>query len=225
MIRRALCLIFLAGLLLWPGAVQARRPQSAPPAPVALPGGEAQGTAPLPTPQDARAAAGRAGGEVAEYRLPEAGRERSRVGDGARMPPSLAAVLLILGVGVKAVRRWPGLVGRETSAGPLELLGRLPLTAKEALCLVRAGGTVTVVHRADRLDGLLAALHGRVGGIVVFPLWPDRTSRPAKRVLLRAVKGSATPLRLAAGLVLHEQGGAYSEAAEKILRHGAALPL
>ena len=94
-----------------------------------------------------------------------------------------------------------------------------------ALMMVRAGGTVTVVHRADRLDGLLAALHGRVGGIVVFPLWPDRTSRPAKRVLLRAVKGSATPLRLAAGWVLHEQGGAYSEAAEKILRHGADLPL
>jgi hypothetical protein len=32
-------------------------------------------------------------------------------------------------------------------------------------------------------------------------------------------------MRLAAGLVLHEPGGGYSEAADQILRHGAALPL
>ena len=94
-----------------------------------------------------------------------------------------------------------------------------------ALMMVRQGGSVTIVHRADRLDGLLAQLHGRAGGLVVYPLWPDRSSRPAKRVLVRAVKGSATPLRLAAGLVLHEQGGGYSDSAEQILRHGAALPL
>ena len=94
-----------------------------------------------------------------------------------------------------------------------------------ALMMVRQGGSVTIVHRADRLDALLAELHGRAGGLVVFPLWPDRSSRPAKRVLVRLVKGSATPLRLAAGLVLHEQGGGYSDTAEQILRHGAALPL
>ncbi len=94
-----------------------------------------------------------------------------------------------------------------------------------ALMMVRNGGTVTIIHRADRLDALLAELYGKAGGIVVFPLWPDRTSRPAKRVLVRAVRGSATPMRLAAGLVLHEPGGGYSEAADRILRHGAALPL
>lgn len=94
-----------------------------------------------------------------------------------------------------------------------------------ALLMVRAGGTVTIIHRADRLDAIIAELYGRVGGMVVFPLWPDRTSRPAKRVLVRAVKGSATPMRLAAGLVLHEPGGGYTAAADQVLRHGAALPL
>lgn len=94
-----------------------------------------------------------------------------------------------------------------------------------ALMMARAGGTVTVVHRADRLDALLAALHGKAGGIVVFPLWPDDTNRPAKRVLVRAVKGSATPMRLASGLVLHAPGGGYSAAADRILREAAALPI
>ena len=46
-----------------------------------------------------------------------------------------------------------------------------------------------------------------------------------RRVLIRAVKGSLTPLRLAAGLVLHEAGGGYSPTADQILRDGAALPL
>jgi tRNA1(Val) A37 N6-methylase TrmN6 len=94
-----------------------------------------------------------------------------------------------------------------------------------ALSMVRNKGTFTLIHRADRLDHVLAELHGRAGGIVVFPLWPDASAKPAKRVLVRAVKGSAQPMRLAAGLVLHEPGGRYSAAAEAVLRHAQALEL
>jgi hypothetical protein len=43
--------------------------------------------------------------------------------------------------------------------------------------------------------------------------------------LLQARKGSAAPLTLSQGLVLHRADGRNSEAAEAILRHGAALPL
>jgi len=42
---------------------------------------------------------------------------------------------------------------------------------------------------------------------------------------LQARKGSAAPLTLAPGLVLHRADGRNSEAAEAILRHGAALPM
>ena len=195
MIRRALFLIFLAGLLLWPCAVQARPPESVPPAPAASPGGVAQGPLPLSTPQDVRAAAGRVGEEVPEYRLPEAESERSLFWDGTRMVLSLAAVLLILGVGVKAVRRWPGLVGREASAGPLELLGRLPLTTKEALCLVRAGGAllvvgvspsgVTLLHRLEgesEVVGRAAGAGSAARGTTSGPVSPFRLRELAARV-------------------------------------------
>jgi tRNA1(Val) A37 N6-methylase TrmN6 len=87
------------------------------------------------------------------------------------------------------------------------------------------GGTITMVHRADRLDDLLAVLRGRAGGITVFPLWPDRSAKPASRVLVQAVKGSKAPMRLAQGLVLHEDGGGYTVEAEAVLRHAAPLAM
>ncbi len=93
-----------------------------------------------------------------------------------------------------------------------------------ALRLVAAKGSVTFIHRADRLDEILALLHGRAGGIVVFPLWPY-PGKAAKRVLVRARRGVKTPTRLAAGLVLHREGGGYTEAAEEVLRRGAALAI
>ncbi|OIQ87260.1 tRNA1(Val) (adenine(37)-N6)-methyltransferase [mine drainage metagenome] len=88
--------------------------------------------------------------------------------------------------------------------------------------MLRPKGTLAVVHRADRLDELLAALQGRVGEIIVFPLWP-KPGRAAKRVLLRARKGVASPLTLHPGLVLHRDDGRYSADAEAVLRHAAAI--
>ena len=96
-----------------------------------------------------------------------------------------------------------------------------------ALAMLRDKGSMTWVHRADRLDALLAALHGRAGEIVVFPLWPAPTEagRPAKRVIVRARKGVTSPMRLAPGLVLHRGDGGFTEAAEAVLRDAAPLPL
>jgi len=91
-----------------------------------------------------------------------------------------------------------------------------------AVNMLRPKGVLTVVFRADRLDALMAALHGKAGEMVVTPLWPKR-GRPAKRILLRARKGIATPLTLSPGLVLHEEDGRYTALADDILRRGQAL--
>ena len=73
------------------------------------------------------------------------------------------------------------------------------------LGLVRPEGSVTIIHRADRLDGVLAGLAG-AGAIAVYPLWPGPLGpgpaagdRPAKRVVVRGRKGSRAPLRLLPG--------------------------
>lgn len=91
---------------------------------------------------------------------------------------------------------------------------------------LRDDGSLSVIHRAERLDEILAALTGRAGGVVVFPLWPGGAeARPAKRILLRARKGSRAPLSLHPGLVLHRPDGGFTPAAEAVLRDAAPLPV
>jgi tRNA1(Val) A37 N6-methylase TrmN6 len=110
------------------------------------------------------------------------------------------------------------------AAAAVESEARLVDWIDFGLAMLRDKGILTLIHRADRLGDLLAALASRAGGVVVFPLWPGE-GRPAKRILLQAKKGSAAPMSLAQGLVLHRADGRNSEAAEAVLRHGAALSL
>ena len=127
----------------------------------------------------------------------------------------------------------PPYLARDQGRGSPSELRRLATQEGEAeledwiaagLRLLRAKGSLTVVHRADALPRLLAALEGRAGGIVIAPLWP-RAGQPASRVVVRVRKDSRAPARLAPGLVLHEDDGRYTAAAESVLRHGQPFDL
>ena len=101
----------------------------------------------------------------------------------------------------------------------------LPAWARFAAKSLPHRGTLTLIHRADRLTELLAALDSaRFGNVVIFPLWP-RTETAAKRVLVRAAQGGKAPLVLSPGLLLHGVEGGFTPAAEAILRDAAALTL
>lgn len=94
-------------------------------------------------------------------------------------------------------------------------------------CLTTAAapkGTVTLIHRADYLGVLLELLDDRFGDLAVYPLFP-KSNEPAGRVLLQGRKNSRAKMRLLPGLVLHDEGGAYTKEAEAVLRGGAALDL
>ncbi len=85
------------------------------------------------------------------------------------------------------------------------------------------GGRLTLIHRADKLADILAALDGRLGGVTVLPIRP-RADAPARRVLVRAQKGSRAPLSLLRGLDLHDASGAkFTPEAEAIFRGAAAI--
>ncbi|WP_374472793.1 tRNA1(Val) (adenine(37)-N6)-methyltransferase [Phenylobacterium sp.] len=87
---------------------------------------------------------------------------------------------------------------------------------------VRERGTITLIHRADRLDDILALLAGKAGSVQVLPVHPFADA-PAKRVLVRAVKTGRAPLRLLPPLILHAPGGEHSPQSQAILRGKAAL--
>jgi tRNA1(Val) A37 N6-methylase TrmN6 len=82
----------------------------------------------------------------------------------------------------------------------------------------RAAGTLTLIHRSDRLDEIVAALRRLGWGDLAIKRLP-----PAKRVLLRAHRGGARSLCETPPLPLHEADGAYTQEAEAILRHAAPL--
>ncbi|MFT4251195.1 MAG: methyltransferase [Caulobacter sp.] len=92
-----------------------------------------------------------------------------------------------------------------------------------ALKAVREGGTITLIHRADRLADILALLAPKAGSFRIRPVAPF-SDAPAKRVLVRAVKTGKAPLVLLPALVMHDRdGGKHSARAEAILRGEAAL--
>jgi tRNA1(Val) A37 N6-methylase TrmN6 len=90
--------------------------------------------------------------------------------------------------------------------------------------LLRPRGTLTLIWRADGLSEVLAALPRGFGAVTVLPVHP-KPDAAAIRVVVRAVRASAAPLRLLPGLVLADAAGRPSPDAEAILRDGEALAL
>ena len=91
-----------------------------------------------------------------------------------------------------------------------------------ALARLKQKGNFAMIHRADRLDEILALLHGRLGEIEIIPLWPKK-NQPARRVILRgrkAVKGGVT---LHHGLILHDDDNRFRPDAMAILQDGKGL--
>ena len=150
------------------------------------------------------------------------------IGDLTQPPPRLAAGtfhhVMTNPPYLDAARADPSPDGAKAAA-TVEAAGNLAQWVDFCIRMVRHKGSVSFIHRADRLDELLGRLRGKAGGTVVYPLWPVAASgRPAKRVIVQAIKGSAAPLRLSPGMALHANGG-YTAEADAVLRDGAGITL
>lgn len=90
------------------------------------------------------------------------------------------------------------------------------------LKLLKPKGRLVMIHRADRLSEIMAALVNECGDIRVLPIFP-KAHQPARRVIIDAGKGRGTGDTIHLGLVLHSESGAYTTEADAVLRECVAL--
>jgi len=90
--------------------------------------------------------------------------------------------------------------------------------------LLKTGGVLVMIWRADGIGEVLVTLDRGFGSLVVLPVHAAVTS-PAIRVLVRAVKGGKAPTRLEPALVLNDESGRPHQKVQDILQGKAALLL
>jgi tRNA1(Val) A37 N6-methylase TrmN6 len=90
--------------------------------------------------------------------------------------------------------------------------------------ILKSGGVLTLIWRADGLAEVLAALDRGFGSLAILPVHGNAAT-PAIRVLVRAIKGGRAPAALYPGLMLNGESGVPNKQVEEILAGRGNLPL
>ena len=90
--------------------------------------------------------------------------------------------------------------------------------------ILKSGGALTMIWRADGLAEVLAALSRGFGSVALLPVHSD-VKTPAIRVLIRAIKGGKAPMQTHAGLMLNDEAAMPNKQLQDILAGKGILPL
>jgi tRNA1(Val) A37 N6-methylase TrmN6 len=90
--------------------------------------------------------------------------------------------------------------------------------------ILKPGGVLSLIWRADGLAEVLAALQRGFGSLAVLPVHADVT-RPAIRVLIRAIKGGGAPTEIHPALMLNDRSALPNKRLQEILNGKGVLPL
>ena len=90
--------------------------------------------------------------------------------------------------------------------------------------ILKSGGVLTLIWRADGLAEVLAALDRGFGNLAILPVHGD-AKKPAIRVLVRAVKGGKAPTQMHAALMLNNESTMPNKQVQDILAGKRVLPL
>lgn len=81
--------------------------------------------------------------------------------------------------------------------------------------LVRPKGSLTLIHRAERITDILNFFETGFGAVRIRFIYPKQ-GRSAHRVIVRAIKNSRALPQIDCPLILHQDNGFYTEEAEAI---------
>jgi tRNA1(Val) A37 N6-methylase TrmN6 len=90
--------------------------------------------------------------------------------------------------------------------------------------ILKSGGVLSLVWRADGLAEVLAALSRGFGSLAILPVHSG-AAQPAIRVLIRAIKGGKAPTHMHAALLLNDESAVPNKQVQEILAGKGVLPL
>ena len=90
--------------------------------------------------------------------------------------------------------------------------------------ILKSGGTLTLIWRADGIADVLAALDRGFGSLAILPVHGDPKT-PAIRVLVRATKGGRAPAQIHPALMLNDESGVPNKEVQEVLAGKRVLPL
>jgi tRNA1(Val) A37 N6-methylase TrmN6 len=90
--------------------------------------------------------------------------------------------------------------------------------------ILKSGGMLALIWRADGLAEVLAALDRGFGSLAILPIHGDAKT-PAIRVLIRAIKGGKAPTEMHAALMLNDEAAVPNKESQDILAGKGILPL
>jgi tRNA1(Val) A37 N6-methylase TrmN6 len=90
--------------------------------------------------------------------------------------------------------------------------------------ILKSGGNLAMIWRADGIADVLAAFGRGFGSLMILAVHADAAS-PAIRVLVRGTKGGKAPTRLFAALVLNDEASRPTPFTQTILAGKGSLPL
>jgi len=90
--------------------------------------------------------------------------------------------------------------------------------------ILKSGGALALIWRADGLAEVLAALGRGFGSLAILPVHGNPAA-PAIRVLVRAIKGGKAPTRIHASLMLNNESALPNKQVQDIMAGRSELPL
>ncbi len=86
---------------------------------------------------------------------------------------------------------------------------------RTASAIARQGAMMVLIYRTENLGEVLACSQGRFGGLEIMPVHSSQ-NEPAKRVIVRGIRGSRAPMSIVPGFVVHNDDGSFTPEAEAI---------